>query len=431
MQKAVSRLMVFIALAGSLLVAVAAKAQTIELPMSLYRKERLRPIAQQPNWVNRADCLADDVLTFYPVKLADYAGFTLQVWAADRGIDCTLSTNRAGDDSSACWLLYDAPAASATTRVDIPAVELVARTSGIPAKDAHGNPIACSASTPSQPVPLELHFLLVDSHATIAAAEVWNQTGYDVVPPLAPTKVTATSGDTRIALDWTPSSALDVRSYRFYCDPAPGTVYPDGGLIAATTPPPSDPEVPNDATVGSADLSSAGDDDGGVTSDAGVERGTGGAANSSEDGVDAGKTCSASTVLVPNADPVSPDPLDRYVCGSVASGQNGGTVAHLANYVDYVVAVAAVDQVGNVGVLSNQVCEVPAQITDFFELYRQAGGSAGGGICSLARPPVPNASSVSSVVESVALVVAARRRRRKRRSPPTKFPRLPRVSLIH
>ena len=60
---------------------------------------------------------------------------------------------------------------------------------------------------------------------------------------------------------------------------------------------------------------------------------------------------------------------------------------HLINGIDYTVAISGVDAVGNVGQLSNNVCVVPVEVTDFFELYRQDGGKGGGGFCSVSRRP--------------------------------------------
>ncbi len=381
MKRAVLRLLRFVVVAVAS-VAGSAHAQTIALPAALYRKEPIRPLAQRPNWVNRVDCLKKDVLTFYPVTLGDYASAALQVWAGDHGVDCSLPKNRGAGDTGACWLVYGAPATRASTRVDVAAVDLVGRqrptTSGADAEVAHGvYPDACMSSTSQRGVPLALHFMLVDSTANVVGAPVvWNDIGYDVVPPSPPPSVGASDGDTRLLLDWTPSPDFDVRAYRFYCDPAPGTVFPDGGTKRGLGALGTDTEVAAPDAEPSADA--------GASASAPSDRDGGSAGRSQDGGTD---ECSASTVLLPGTDPVVESPLDAYACGSAPSGEGSTTLEHLVNYVRYVVAVAAVDETGNVGRLSRQVCETPVKLTGFFDLYRQAGGKAGGGICSLARPP--------------------------------------------
>jgi len=77
---------------------------------------------------------------------------------------------------------------------------------------------------------------------------------------------------------------------------------------------------------------------------------------------------------------------DLYKCGEATGRQAAsGTVDNLVNNVQYTVAVVGVDSVLNGGVLSGQACGSPEEVTDFFELYRQSGGTGGGGICSISR----------------------------------------------
>jgi hypothetical protein len=80
-----------------------------------------------------------------------------------------------------------------------------------------------------------------------------------------------------------------------------------------------------------------------------------------------------------------------YACGTVgATGTTSGTAkSNLQNGVSYAVAVASEDNFGNVGQLSELACGTPAEVTGFFEAYREAGGEAGGGFCSFAVPRRP------------------------------------------
>jgi hypothetical protein len=106
--------------------------------------------------------------------------------------------------------------------------------------------------------------------------------------------------------------------------------------------------------------------------------------------------------------------LAKYVCGS----SNGiaattGTADGLENDVPYTVAVAAVDLLENPGPLSGQSCATPQAVTDFFELYRQAGGSGGGGICSIAHAHRGEHGAAFTLSGIAALLVMRRRMRRR------------------
>ena len=59
------------------------------------------------------------------------------------------------------------------------------------------------------------------------------------------------------------------------------------------------------------------------------------------------------------------------------------SIAGLVDGVNFNVSVAAVDNFGNVGPLAAQGCGTPQPVTDFLTAYRNAGGGAGGGFCSV------------------------------------------------
>ena len=86
--------------------------------------------------------------------------------------------------------------------------------------------------------------------------------------------------------------------------------------------------------------------------------------------------------LVPGEVP----PKDLVPCGTGnGSTQSEGQAKGLENNQPYAVAVAAYDQVKNVGPLSDLACATPQLVDDFFDRYREAGGEAGGGFCSIQR----------------------------------------------
>lgn len=97
-------------------------------------------------------------------------------------------------------------------------------------------------------------------------------------------------------------------------------------------------------------------------------------------------------------------------------------ISNLVDGVTYAVAVSAVDNSGNPGPPSTPQCNYPAPVNDFFDLYRDAGGLAGGGFCALqggtkldASTGSPVSSWVAVGATGIALLAAGRRRRRGRK----------------
>lgn len=381
MQRGVFRVVSFAVLVSVARVALvtAAHAQSVTLPASMQRKQRSRSDSQLPNWVNRADCLARDVLTFSPVGLQDYSGYDLEVWAGSRGVDCADASNR--EDGGDCFQVFAAKASSSSMKVQIDALDLVARGASSP-----DYPDVCNGATSKKRTALSLIFMLVDADGAVGGKAVtWTDIGYDVSPPAAPTDLSASESETRIYLDWKAPDDLDLKSYRFYCDPARGSERTTLDSVSNVS--------QAESVDGSAERTDAAQAD---------ER----------DGGSSGNSCSDSELLAAGVDPTSASGLDDHVCGSATSDDHTGTVDQLVNGVDYSVAVAAVDEVGNVSVLSSPVCETPIPLTDFFELYRQAGGKAGGGWCSLSRAPNTTAPGTAMSFAGLALCAIARRWRR-------------------
>ena len=101
------------------------------------------------------------------------------------------------------------------------------------------------------------------------------------------------------------------------------------------------------------------------------------------------------------------------------------TIKGLTDNVTYAVAVSAVDNSGNPGPPSAQsptTCNYPAPVNDFYALYRDAGGLAGGGFCALRGGTQLDASSgspigtwIAAATGCTATLAAARRRRRRRK----------------
>jgi hypothetical protein len=92
------------------------------------------------------------------------------------------------------------------------------------------------------------------------------------------------------------------------------------------------------------------------------------------------------------------------------------TITGLANGVQYEVAVGAVDAVGNVGPIGLANCATPQPTVGFPENYASAGGTAGGGFCTVSRVLPGRAGWSWSMGSLLGLGLALRRRRRPRAS---------------
>jgi hypothetical protein len=88
------------------------------------------------------------------------------------------------------------------------------------------------------------------------------------------------------------------------------------------------------------------------------------------------------------------------------------TIMGLENGATYNVVVAAVDATGNVGPPSPLTCDYPAPVKDFWKIYRDAGGKAGGGFCALETLGAPAGSAVAFGSLGALLAAILRRRRR-------------------
>ncbi len=81
----------------------------------------------------------------------------------------------------------------------------------------------------------------------------------------------------------------------------------------------------------------------------------------------------------------------------------------LTNGVHYDVVVSAVDGSGNVGPPSICVTDFPAPVNDFFKIYRQDGGQAGGSFCALEAVGQPAGAPIVGVGFGAVAFAMARR----------------------
>jgi hypothetical protein len=104
--------------------------------------------------------------------------------------------------------------------------------------------------------------------------------------------------------------------------------------------------------------------------------------------------------------------LARFVCGT-SSLATSTKLLEVFPERQVAVSIAAIDRLYNAGPLSNVACATPMPVNGFTDLYHQAGGTAGGGFCSL-RPGAGRRGIAGGIGVSLLLLVACVRRRRAR-----------------
>lgn len=402
--------------------AQAASVKPIVATPSRSPTTQLRPAGPLRYWVSRQDCLDDDVLTYSVGLDGSFNQYSLEVWAG--GADCSPVAARTGSTPS-CWKVGAAsPDVNFQINVPVRARDIVAHNTPdkpLPVANRQGIKAGtladCIDTGTTAPQKIILDFMLVTASTNQAqAGHQMVNTGYDIWGPAPPTNVSAAAGETRLHLSWAKSTSSDTIRYDFFCDPPPGLLA-DAGL----TPLNVFPSLPGlnlfaaDSGVGGSGGSGGFGGFGGFgTGGFAVDAGAGGTTTSTDAAAPApptGTTCSEGSALTPGK--LGDETLDQYRCGSVDGlGATSGTIEGLINDIPYTVAVVAVDQVFNGGVLSGQACATPIEVTDFYELYRQAGGAGGGGICSIGGPG-HRAPALGAVLGGMAAAWLLRRRGRR------------------
>ena len=345
-------------------------AQTVAINEGgIQRSNSFRSTSQNPLWISKADCLANDQISF-PLTVSNYGSYQLEVWAGSASDDCRTAESRRGT-TAVCWQVWKGVPTSTGLNVMVSTRDIVSRnkpSEGGPTGPGSGTIEDCEwkeATTAPQEVALYFMFVDAGSEQQMGGA-IW-KTKFDLAGPVAPDKVSAGIGDTLLVLEWKESKDTDKAGYRFYCDPIPGKEGEQSNIE------PFDVDASVDADFGdSAGFEGGADAQGDVEQDAPLEAGQEAGAGGASPG---GSAC-PTNVLIANT-----DPKEAHYCGS-GTGTTG-KVTGLKNGVTYSIAVAAVDGVGNVGKLSNVTCATPSPVDDFFKVYREAGGKGGGGFCSI------------------------------------------------
>ncbi|WP_437592247.1 hypothetical protein [Sorangium sp. So ce1000] len=315
---------------------------TVTISSDVNRTEGERPDAQYPLWISREDCLTNNDLEFTLTLSGFSTSDTLAVWVSE-SLDCLAYSNR--DTGTRCKQVW------AQSNLDDTMVIKVSARAIAEALGAEG----CNSTRASTgAVPVNIYFLrLVSSDQDNPDSAKWDTTKMDLQGPKPPTDVVAHPGDGRLLVDYTQNEDEDVLGYYLYCD--------DGGQ--------SSPASSGAAAGG-----------GGSGAGGGAAGGGDGAGGSGSGATGGGSSGCQSSLLVPGQIPDA-----AYRCGSVGRASRGEATGR-ENGKSYVVGVAAYDQVGNAGPLSTLSCATATDVDGFFEQYREAGGQAGGGFCSIEGP---------------------------------------------
>jgi hypothetical protein len=212
----------------------------------------------------------------------------------------------------------------------------------------------------------------------------------DGVPPDAPTGLAATPGNKALQVSWNALGYLDdLQGYIVFCSRGEGTsVFP--GVFK--------PEYTTPANVCAGQQVQALTQEEPLASDA------------------------RAAVETPAEGAHGPAPaklaaLDpEFACSKIITGGKAEIrLFELQNGIPYVVGVSSVDRRGNASPIEDVVLQVPIPTLDFYRNYRQEGGSAEGGFCTVGRGGGPRARWLAIVLFAPLLVLLARRGRKGRR----------------
>lgn len=368
-----------------------------------------------PEAVNFQDCKDNQRIRFTLQMSGFVADAVIQVYASNSGVDCGVNTNRSGA-SQQCWQVSENVPLQALVNVDIPVRKIMSGVSPFTAVAPDSSENACGKVNLATLAVQFLYFAPGNLNAPASKKDV--AVTVDTVGPKPPTGLKTKPGSGRLFVSWDNISGeggvTSLTAVRAYCTASTATASKTTTTDASCT------FVPREASVV---------DSGDPDAEAGVE--DAGFDEVCTDGgtvTEQGSECSAPEFESASSgeggsNGVVPDKAfnDKYLCGE-SVGATGTTVqadgiagVPLTNLKSYAVAVAATDQFGNVGVLSDVLCETPEETTDFWEGYRSAGGQAGGGFCTTTAVGLPAGSAAALAIVCAMAISSLRRRTKDRR----------------
>jgi hypothetical protein len=433
-----------------------ASAQTVAQTMGATLLDYTNPMnpSTHPNnvdatWISYADCENDVYiqvpLTLTPPSGGSFSGYILEAWAtANTSADCGSPTyNNA--TTGVCWQVLPsdiAPSLSVTPNIYVR--DLLANLgstagSGInPAyPNATGTDKACHTVTTSGAIPISLQFIWFQNGSSNEVNSLQIGLNAELIGPEPPSGVTAGIGETLLVLNWLPVDDPNTKGFSIFVDPFPGQegVLEDASAIDSALPTET---ICADAGFRDGGLDEAGDPiqipiDGGqchtamvkgpessqenntcpstilvsgVTGDAGAQVAIAGDA-AATDSTDASFVATNVTGTAPSAQALA------HLYTTLGDGTaTQYTLKGLKDGYNYTIAIAAVDNLNDNGPLSVPACAIPSPIDDFWTIYRDSGGLAGGGFCALEGVGVPTGAGIFGIAMAGALLGSVRRRRR-------------------
>jgi hypothetical protein len=365
-----------------------AAAQTVTLPASGIERLNADGTAAANrngilfNVINYDDCINDRAYKIPATVMGYTQNYDLDVWAG-AGVDCAPDAARGalGNNSGQqCWHVLDAPVPRSGTvgvSVNIRVQDILSSFRTKTTYERATNAVCANAPQGT----VSLYFVFTESAGKLKSASE-PPAAFTVATrgPAAPTAVEAGTASEALVVGWTAATGqTGAQAYKVYCDD--GSVAADDAstsVVAPLLPEIPDASIEADAATASAD---AGSNDAATTTGEPVATATGDAAAASSSA-----KCPSSVLIKGQTPPASLKPCGSGDGAAVASA----TITTLANGKKlqngktYAVAVSAVDVNGNPGPLSEVVCGTPEVTDDFFTLYKEAGGGAGG--CSTGQP---------------------------------------------
>jgi len=378
------------ALAQTIAITKTAQSTYLANPDGSQYSHSYTPSTTQLLWVNKKECAAS-LVYHLSITATGIQGLPMEVYAAQTGQDCTSNVNRI--TTPVCWKVFSDIAQNGTYSIEVPVQSVVAQitsSNGL-ASYYKGQPSDCdkaALAVPSGGVGITLSVFVYSglTTGTPTYSDSWDQFGFDLIGPNPPATVTTGIADSELHLHWSSVLDSDRAGFNIYCEKAGAPI--DAGV--------SDSGV-QIATGGAAT--------------GGAASGTGGAATGSTGGttstLDAGVEnlgCPITSI----AQGIPPTGISPK--GSASTITATDAYAHgLDNGISYACAVSVTDVMQNDGPLSTVVCGTPKPVDDFYTSYRNAGGKAGGGFCSIRKPGV----GVGPMIALASLAMLALRRRRR------------------
>jgi len=366
----------------------------------------------KPEGISYQDCLDNQGIRVTMTMAPPEANAQLQAWATNGGTDCSAQTARTGN-SAVCWRVIAGIPLSTNPVVIVPVRKIIGgrnneRDSTRDPEEGRDGVENCGTVDLTT---FKLQFLYFRPGDTAQAAFSGDVSIVaDTVGPVAPTGMSILPGNTRLAISFNAlgeGGVVELSTIRAYCDPNPGAV-------ASATP----TTTCEDASASDADPD-AGDAD---AADADLDAGACEAGTTTSTG--SGGVCSSPVFQPSDGGKIQPDNAfnELYGCGDLPVSTSGSTIiarnlrgAPLQNGHTYGVALAATDSFLNVGPLSEVVCNYPEETADFWTDYKNGGGRAGGGFCSVDGAGLPM-GSFGVIALATVLGASTVRRLRTRRS---------------